>query len=281
MAITEAISLYNELDLLEAHLEESQHWADRIIIMESPVTFSSLPKPLYFEENKERFSRFNVEHIITPPDIFEEIPLSYPDAEKSHWAKARRRNRDVNRQFNWDELRRGTDYVYLNDVDEFISRTHWPLLEDLLKDNHYHYLVPTVRKFNYFVNLRGSKGRNYRITRADITEMYPKKGVPRTTTKEIGWHFTNCLNPQEMHNKLRGICCQFGIKPSEVPSVEYIEECFRIDVDPIFRRSLSAEIPESMPLDDLSWAPKFMQDNIELYPWHSLVRPRNPSWRLK
>ena len=76
--ITEAISMCNELDLLEAHLEESQHWADRIVIIESPVTFTSIPKPMYFDENRERFKRFNVEHLVTPPEIFEKIPYSYP-----------------------------------------------------------------------------------------------------------------------------------------------------------------------------------------------------------
>ena len=131
--------MFQELDLLEAHLEESQHWADRIVIIESPVTFSSVEKPLYFAENRERFSRFDVDYLVTPPDVFEKIPFSYPQEETNRWFRARRDNRNKNRQFHWENLRNGTDYVYLNDVDEFIDSERWGYLKDIItpKDMYY------------------------------------------------------------------------------------------------------------------------------------------------
>lgn len=280
--ITEAISMYNELDLLEAHLEESQHWADRIVIIESPVTFASVSKPLFFEENKERFARFNVDYLVTPPDAFEQIPYNYPEEDKRKWFQARRNNRNLNRQFHWDELRRDTDYVYLNDVDEFISSEHWHHLGPLLENNHYHYIAIKTRKFNYFINSRGSKQEQYRITRADKPEFVMQRGTPRIATKEMGWHFTNCFSPEEIRNKLYGICCHMGRPPSWVPSVEKIAEDLSNLIEPAVGTNMENSFVELMPRGDMSWAPKFMRENPDLFPWLDIEHTSlHPGWRLK
>ena len=191
--VTEAISFSHELDLLEVHLEESQHWADRIIIIESPVTFTTQPKPLFFDDNKERFARFNVEHIITDPDIFEPVAASYSgDEDNLKYYRARRNNRNLNRQHHWENLRNGCDYVYCNDVDEFVSRDHWYHVDEYLKDKEYYYGGVKTRKFNFFVNVRGSKQSQYRITRSDMETFNMERGTPRfNTAKEVGWHFTS------------------------------------------------------------------------------------------
>jgi beta-1,4-mannosyl-glycoprotein beta-1,4-N-acetylglucosaminyltransferase len=54
----DAFSFFNELDLLEVRLHELDAVVDHFIIVESRVTHSRVPKPLYFEENRPRFERF-------------------------------------------------------------------------------------------------------------------------------------------------------------------------------------------------------------------------------
>ncbi len=265
--ITEAISMCNELDLLEAHLEESQHWADRIVIIESPVMFTSMPKPMYFNENRERFKRFNVEHFVTPPEIFEKIPYSYPKEEERKWFQARRNNRNLNRQFHWDELRKDTDYVYLNDVDEFISRDGWRHLDALLKPNYYEYIAIELQRYDYFVNAKGPVQEQYRVTRSDKTIFNMIRGTPRTTTPNIGWHFTSCFNAVEVQKKLHGISCHIGASPAEIPSVEEIQRLMDEGIEPVTGLPLLGGVTEFLSKDDLSWAPQFMQDNIDLFPW--------------
>lgn len=265
--ITEVISMYNELDLLEAHLEESQHWADRIVIIESPVTFTSIPKPMYFDDNRERFKRFNVEHLITPPDVFEAIPYSYPKEEQEKWFKVRRNNRTINRQFHWDELRKHTDYVYLNDVDEFISRDRWKYLDALLKPNYYHHVAVVTRRYDYFVNAFGPIQEQYRITRSDRPVFSMIRGTPRTSTPDLGWHFTSCFNAAEVQKKLHGIACHIGVSPSEIPNVEDIQYDMDNGIEPVTGLPLLGDVTELLPKYDLSWAPQFMQDNIEMFPW--------------
>jgi hypothetical protein len=52
----DAISFFNELDLLELRLRELDHVIDRFVIVEAPVTHSGQPKPLHFLENQRRFA---------------------------------------------------------------------------------------------------------------------------------------------------------------------------------------------------------------------------------
>lgn len=266
--ITEAISFCQELDLLEAHLEESQHWVDRIVVIESPVMFSSVPKPLYFDENRERFKRFNVDHIVTPPEAFEAIPYSYPKEEIQRWFQTRRNNRDRNRSLHWDEVRKDTDYVFMSDTDEFVSSKQAHILLDILEPKNYQYISVTTQKFSYFVNAKGSQTTQYRITRADLPGFRMQKGTPRMATPEIGWHFTNCMNAKDIQTKIYGICCHMGLSPARVPSVDEVQNRLDNFIEPIIGTDIRIGIQEVLSREDRSWAPKFMQDNPEVFPWY-------------
>jgi len=50
---------YNELDILELRLNILNDYVDYFIIGESIETFRGNTKPLFYEENKKRFSKFN------------------------------------------------------------------------------------------------------------------------------------------------------------------------------------------------------------------------------
>ena len=56
----------HELDLLELRLNELDNEVDYFVLAEGTLTHSGLPKPLYFEENKARFSKFlhKIKHIV-------------------------------------------------------------------------------------------------------------------------------------------------------------------------------------------------------------------------
>ena len=56
--VYDAFPFFNELDMLEIRLHELQDVADYHILVESPITHSNQSKPLYFEQNKQRFAPF-------------------------------------------------------------------------------------------------------------------------------------------------------------------------------------------------------------------------------
>ena len=56
--IYDCFPFFNELDLLEIRLELLYDVVDYFVISECDYTFSGLSKPFYFEENKDKFSKY-------------------------------------------------------------------------------------------------------------------------------------------------------------------------------------------------------------------------------
>lgn len=56
--IIDCFPFYNELDLLEIRLHELAEVVDVFVLSEATLTFTGKPKPLYFQENQDRFSEF-------------------------------------------------------------------------------------------------------------------------------------------------------------------------------------------------------------------------------
>lgn len=96
----------NELDLLEYRLKTMSPMVDLFVLMESPVTFSGKPKPLYFAENKERFAQWPIHHLIVderPGDVL--------------WEREK-----YQRQCLVNEVARlNPDIVIFSDCDEFVA----------------------------------------------------------------------------------------------------------------------------------------------------------------
>ena len=75
--IYDCFTFFNELDLLEIRLNILDEHVDYFVLAECTETFSGIEKPLYYEENKERFSKWShkiIHHInekIQAPDPFQ------------------------------------------------------------------------------------------------------------------------------------------------------------------------------------------------------------------
>jgi beta-1,4-mannosyl-glycoprotein beta-1,4-N-acetylglucosaminyltransferase len=59
MKVYDCFQFFNELDLLEIRLNVLDQYVDHFVLTESTVTFSGQEKPLYYEENKNLFEKFN------------------------------------------------------------------------------------------------------------------------------------------------------------------------------------------------------------------------------
>ena len=58
MKVIDCFPFYNELDILEIRLHELYDSVDYFVLVEASKTQSLLDKPFYFDENKERYSKF-------------------------------------------------------------------------------------------------------------------------------------------------------------------------------------------------------------------------------
>lgn len=59
MKVIDVFPFFNELDILEIRLNILDPYVDCFILSEATKTFSGLDKPLYYQENKDRFEKFN------------------------------------------------------------------------------------------------------------------------------------------------------------------------------------------------------------------------------
>jgi beta-1,4-mannosyl-glycoprotein beta-1,4-N-acetylglucosaminyltransferase len=64
--LVDTFMFYNEFDVLELRLEVLDRYVDRFVLVEAEVNHVGGPKPLYFNENKERYAKWlhKIEHVI-------------------------------------------------------------------------------------------------------------------------------------------------------------------------------------------------------------------------
>ena len=69
--IYDCFPFFNELDLLEIRLNVLNPVVDKFVLVEATSTFTGKAKPLYFEENKERFAPFadKIIHVVCDEDF--------------------------------------------------------------------------------------------------------------------------------------------------------------------------------------------------------------------
>ena len=113
--IYDCFSFFNELDLLEIRLNTLDKVVDKFILAESPLTHTGHPKPLYYEENKERFAAFNdrIVHIVV--DDFPTMPDNMPIREKAWTRENWQRNAIVR---GLPEDIKNDDILLISDLDE-------------------------------------------------------------------------------------------------------------------------------------------------------------------
>lgn len=110
--IYDCFTFFNELELLELRLHELAPVVDKFVLVEATQTHSNKPKPLYYQENRSKFSAFHdrIIHVVV-----DDLPVSH-DA----W---------VPENFQRNCIARGLtgcrpdDFVLISDLDEIPRAT--------------------------------------------------------------------------------------------------------------------------------------------------------------
>jgi beta-1,4-mannosyl-glycoprotein beta-1,4-N-acetylglucosaminyltransferase len=79
--IYDIFSFNNEIDMLELRLNIINPYVDKFVLVESDKTFSGYSKPLYYENNKERFIEF-VDKIIHYKVLDSPVSFDDPNCDK-------------------------------------------------------------------------------------------------------------------------------------------------------------------------------------------------------
>lgn len=113
MVLIDAFMFFNEFDVLEKRLRYLYDTVDFFIIVESTETHTGNEKPLYFEENKNRYRQWlpKIIHIVAPkcetPDMLDKFSIE--KFQRNYILKGLAAAED-------------TDTVMISDVDEIPNR---------------------------------------------------------------------------------------------------------------------------------------------------------------
>ncbi|MFI5203079.1 MAG: hypothetical protein ACHQF2_01185 [Flavobacteriales bacterium] len=107
--VVDCFTFFNELDLLEIRLNELNPVVDKFVLVEATHTHQFKPKPLYYAENKERFSNFHnkIVHVVV-----DKYP---PNPENTPWIYERHQRNMIAeglKGFSDD------DFILVSDLDE-------------------------------------------------------------------------------------------------------------------------------------------------------------------
>ena len=101
---------FNELDLLEARLNEMARMVDRFVVIEARQTFRGAAKPLYFQDNSHFFRRWSAQ--------LDHVVVDLPDGPDA-WARERHQ-RNVAHGILAELGAANDDLVLLTDLDEIV-----------------------------------------------------------------------------------------------------------------------------------------------------------------
>lgn len=186
--VFDCFPFFNELDLLEIRLNILDPYVDYFVLMESPQTFSGKPKPLHFQEIRERL-RF--EKWWNKIRVVEYPANDFEDSFKRAFAQKESLKEVLN------ILAKDEDIIYYGDVDEVWTP------QDIKDDKVYN-----LEQLNYCYYL------NNRSSERWVGTIVGKWGTIKTNTlahwrathtNELpngGWHFTNMGGADQIRKKL-------------------------------------------------------------------------------
>ena len=192
----------NEFDLLEIRFNILNEYVDYFVLVESSITFSSNNKPLYYENNKDRFSKWSdkIIHVIVDNNVDElwQLAKSSPNvgAGESWWLTDFYQKENVIVGLtNANE----NDLVFVSDLDDIWE----PCV--IFKDGYSYDLDnvyrPIQTAYHYYLNNKSNQDISaWTGTRFSSVKTLKKYGANHfRTEREVqsvniengGWHFTN------------------------------------------------------------------------------------------
>jgi beta-1,4-mannosyl-glycoprotein beta-1,4-N-acetylglucosaminyltransferase len=280
--IYDCFCFFNELDLLELRLNILGDYVDYFVISESSVTHTGQPKPYYYEENKERFSKWKdkIIHlkIEDTPNDFLNLPLiddsnnfdnrCVSQIHNFICTQTNRFNRATEihygRDFYQKEcIRRGLehcndeDIIISSDCDEIPNPEVLKNIDKILNAGTYF----TLNQDTYYYYLNLLKEREWKGSRiglyADLKDYsYNElRGNSNTTVPNGGWHFSFMGGPEKVKTKINSYSAQ---EMNNTHVINSIESNIKNGIDPFFRGNLT-----KVNID--SSYPEYLVKNINKY----------------
>ena len=193
MKIYDAFTFFNELDLLDIRLNVMNDIVDQFVLVEATKTFQNRVKPLFFENNKYRYSKFlhKITHIIVD---------DMPDSDDTRLLEAHQRN----------AIERGLmqckpdDKILLSDLDEIPDPSKVKFAEKISgirafrQRLYYYYLNCACRELSDlpwtimadFKDFRPPQVMRQYLMTAQAALLSGSTDINVTLIEDGGWHFS-------------------------------------------------------------------------------------------
>lgn len=191
MKIIDSFIFYNELDLLYYRLSILDEFVDYFILVESTHTFSGHIKPLFYNENKTRFAKFNskIIHIVVT-----DFPFKYPNINynlQNQWQNEYYQRNCIHRGMNQIIQSLNPDDVILtSDVDEIPN----PSILYNLKNNTLEYNKSSLNRLAldmYYYNLHYRVGEGSNWHGIKLLTIFAYNTIRLTFQQMRLWEHTN------------------------------------------------------------------------------------------
>jgi beta-1,4-mannosyl-glycoprotein beta-1,4-N-acetylglucosaminyltransferase len=281
--IVDCFIFYNELDMLEYRLSIMYPYVDAFVLVESTRTHKGTLKPLYYQENRERFSAYSdkIVHIVMD-DLLAEPKIDYNLNTGEQWVNERHQRDGIT--LGIDTLAKGKmgwnlgekDILLISDVDELVDTSRLEILSKVLELPEIQGLVAIAMDM-YYYNLKHKLREiwthakaihySYYLKLPWVEHLYPgmkkvrniSEGVRLSTCLSLfgsyGWHLSYFGNAEMISNKLK----EFGhqeYNASIFTNVENIRERIEKGVDILGRPQSSFDF-EKIELSENSYLPPF------------------------
>jgi beta-1,4-mannosyl-glycoprotein beta-1,4-N-acetylglucosaminyltransferase len=158
MKVIDVFPFFNELDILEIRLNILEPFVDYFVISESTKAFQGQDKPLYYNENKEKFSKFShkiIHNIVEEPD--EKVLQSY-GAKYNNGVPAQQRDiyqKDIIKEIVLKNSEEG-DAIIWGDLDEVPNPDAVQEIPKFFESNTiYHFAQENCLSYINFVETTG------------------------------------------------------------------------------------------------------------------------------
>jgi beta-1,4-mannosyl-glycoprotein beta-1,4-N-acetylglucosaminyltransferase len=245
--IYDCFTFFNELDLLEIRLNELDPYVDKFVIAECKKTFTFKEKPLYFEENKERFAKFL-------PKI---VHVAMDFGGRGEWGNEFAQRNSIRDGLERDGAK-SDDIVIVSDVDEMPNLKGFDFgaigsgVAGFPMQYYYYHL-------NCKMSLEQTIIKAFRYDYLKYWSPHEMRGKePDIVHDKMGWHFSYMGGPDRISEKINAFAHQDMNLP-EYNNEHHIRARMERNED-LFNRGYSFEI---VPIDESF--PDELRLNVDKY----------------
>jgi beta-1,4-mannosyl-glycoprotein beta-1,4-N-acetylglucosaminyltransferase len=184
--VYDCFTFFNELDILEMRLNILSNVVDKFVLVEADRTFSNMKKPLFFEKNQARYSKF------LGKIIYIKV-INYPEYKDAWNMEYYQRNKITDGICCCDI----DDIILVSDVDEIPN----PDAIKYYKENERGLYALIQDLYNYYLNYKRCFFKTWDLAKIaryeDIIKLnYTPQQLRDSKTGKViqngGWHFS-CL----------------------------------------------------------------------------------------